>query len=106
MSGVRSILEVRKRLTSELEQLDDTPLYDAVAAMRSACRKFLNETQHLHIDDNSHHYYAAPSLEVITFFASLGSLRAIFGLHIALLASRYQIDIEEELASILPAPVE
>ena len=36
------------------------------------------------------------------FFAALGSLRATFGTLIAVIAVHYQIDVEEELASILP----
>jgi hypothetical protein len=35
-------------------------------------------------------------------FAALGELRAIFGVQIAQLAVKYGIDVEEELASILP----
>ena len=35
-------------------------------------------------------------------FAALGELRAVFGIHIGQLAVKYGIDIEDELASILP----
>jgi hypothetical protein len=35
-------------------------------------------------------------------FTALGELRAIFGIHIAQLAVKYGIDVEYELASILP----
>src|SRR5205823_6228537 len=45
---ISSVLQIRERLTSELEQLHDdvdTPLYATIAAMRVACRKFLDTTQ-------------------------------------------------------------
>ena len=40
------------------------------------------------------------------FFAALGELRGVFGLHIAKIAAQYGLDIEEDLASILPMPGE
>jgi hypothetical protein len=36
------------------------------------------------------------------FFVALGELRATFGVQIAALAVAYGIDVEDELASILP----
>ncbi len=76
--------------------------------MRAACRKFLTEPlpdfHHL-----SHWHYpqwdrpdarmeASPG-----FFVALGELRAAFGIHLAFLATDYEIDLEAELAAILPA---
>jgi hypothetical protein len=34
---------------------------------------------------------------------ALGELRGVFGIHIAKLAAEYGLDIEDDLASILPA---
>jgi len=42
------------------------------------------------------------SLGDFEFFAALGELRAVFGIHIAQLAVKYGIDVEDELAAILP----
>jgi hypothetical protein len=36
------------------------------------------------------------------FFAALGKLRGVFGQQLALVAYLYRIDLEKELASILP----
>ena len=37
------------------------------------------------------------------FFVALGELRATFGIHIAALAYQFDIDVESDLASILPS---
>ncbi len=92
----RSIIEVRRELTKILKTLDENAeISQHIRAMRTACRKFLNQiTPH-----NRHRYYGYDNAE---FFAALGELRAIFGIHIAQLCVKYGIDIEQELASILP----
>ncbi len=66
-----SILEIRLRLTHDLEDIPkDSLLGQAVTAMRAACRKFLDETQ----DKRSRHVGLGP-----LFMTCLGELRAIFG---------------------------
>jgi hypothetical protein len=40
------------------------------------------------------------------FNDALGELRAVFGIHIAQLSAKFGIDIEDELAVILPAEVD
>jgi hypothetical protein len=37
------------------------------------------------------------------FITALGELRGSFGIHLATLATSYGLDMEDELASILPA---
>ena len=65
-----SILEIRLRLTHDLEDIPkDSLLGQAVTAMRAACRKFLDETQ----DKRSRHVGLGP-----LFMTCLGELRAIF----------------------------
>ena len=57
--------------------------------MRAACREYLDETrQHM-----------SP---MFSFLIALGKLRSLFGVNIAYLAIEYGIDIEGELASIIP----
>ena len=92
----RSIIEIRHELTEILKTLDEkSEISQHIRAMRTACRKFLNQiTPH-----NRHRYYGREDAE---FFAALGELRAIFGIHIAQLCVKYGVDIEQELASILP----
>jgi len=46
------------------------------------------------------------SYEAWVFCGALGEMRGAFGLHIALIAVRNGLDIEGELASILPADPE
>ena len=102
---VRSVIEIRHHLTHELGQLDNnSELAKSLRAMRAACRKFLDLVQ-----DNDrgrdivryghHHGHWASWV----FNGALGELRGVFGIHIAMLATEYGLDVEDELASILPA---
>ena len=38
----------------------------------------------------------------IEFNQALGELRGVFGIHIGMIAAKYGLDVEDELASILP----
>jgi hypothetical protein len=100
---VSSVQEIRRFLTKELGGLQgQKELTQSLRAMRAACRKFLNVVD-------------APSGEIIRFGASyghwaswcfngaLGELRGTFGVQLARLAAEYGLDVEDELASILPA---
>jgi len=98
----RSIIEIRHKLTEILESLDEkSEASQHIHAMRAACRKFLNQTSGT---QTRNRYFGMHRDEF--FFAALGELRAIFGIHIAQLCVKYGIDIEEELVSILPTPDE
>jgi len=90
-----SIMEIRKRLTDVLETLDDGSDISAhIRAMRAACRKYMDENEvQLKIRGITHRG------ESLT---SLGELRGVFGIHIAQLCVKYGVDIEGELATILP----
>jgi len=70
--------------------------------MRAACRKFLDHIQSRDSDlvVYAWHYGHWASWE---FNAALGELRGVFGIHLAQIAARFRIDIEDKLASILPA---
>jgi hypothetical protein len=71
--------------------------------MRAACREFLTEPHpdFPHTGQDRHHGRRAFS---DGFFVALGKLRGTFGQQLAVLAYLYDIDIdiEAELASILP----
>ncbi len=99
---VLSVQEIRRFLTQELGRLQgDRELALSLRAMRAASRKFLNV-----VDD--------PGGDIVCFGAShghwaswrfngaLGELRGTFGIHLARLAAEYGLDIEDDLASILP----
>lgn len=91
----QSLIEIRKELTETLQKVGDNPdISPHLQAMRAACRKYLNE-----VGDQSRPRFYSRDFEV---FAALGELRAVFGIHIAQLAVKYGIGIEQELASILP----
>jgi len=91
----RSIIEIRHELTEILKILgENSDISQHVRALRAACRKFLDE-----ITPQDRHRYGRHEAE---FFAALGELRAIFGIHIAQLCVKYGIDIEPELASLVP----
>ncbi len=99
---VTSVQEIRRFLTQELRLEAGSELAQSLRAMRAACRKFLNTVD-------------GPSGEVVRFGAShghwaswcfngaLGELRGTFGVHLAKLAAEYGLDIEDDLAIILPA---
>jgi hypothetical protein len=97
---LRSVEEIRSRLTKDLEQVERTStLGESIAAMRASCRKFMTQTQ-----DNprgGHHWHMEGLI-----WQALGELRAIFGLHIARIACAYDLEVEEQLIPILPAEYE
>ena len=99
---VESVLQMRQFLTSEIGKAPEgTELTNSLRAMRAACRKFLNQTNDPNGDIirfGSHEGHFA-SWE---FNGAIGELRGVFGIHVAKIAVAYGIDIEEDLASIIP----
>jgi hypothetical protein len=84
-----SVLRIREQLTQALQRLgEDSKAAPAMRAMRATCREYL---------DRSQQRYGHHDLSV-----DLGRLRALFGTQIAFLAYVYRIDLEEDLASIIP----
>ena len=95
-----SLRELRKDCTAALRSLDeDAFAVPAVRGIREACRRFHDDSQlqfrlYCHQDGR---------LEADAgFFVALGALRATIGQQVALLAAHYDIDIESDLASIMP----
>lgn len=85
----QSALRIREVLTEAIQRLgEDSKAAPAMRAMRAACREYL---------DRSRERYGHHDLSV-----DLGRLRALFGVQITFLAFTYQIDLEEDLASIIP----
>jgi hypothetical protein len=94
---LRSVKEIRTRLTKNLEQVErKSTLGESIAAMRASCRKFMTQTQDDPMDRRHWHMEGM-------IWQALGELRAIFGLHIARIACAYDLEIEEQLMPILPA---
>ena len=99
---VHSVIEIRHRLSHELGKLDSTSeLAASLRAMRTACRKFL-ERVGTDGRDGIHHANGW-GFHSWTFGSALGELRGTFGIHVAKIAAAFKLDVEDRLASILPA---
>jgi len=96
---VESVLRLREELTAKMGGFLDEDTIGSLRAMRAACRKFLAATQRPELIENASHGGHWASWE---FLSALGELRGVFGVHIAKLAVKYKIDIEDQLAVILP----
>lgn len=99
---VHSVIEVRGFLTGEIGKLGDgSDLVVSLRALRAACRKFLDTVQ----DDDRRivrHGFSQGHWASWVFNSALGELRGVFGIHIAILATKYGINVERDLAAILP----
>lgn len=107
---IASVIEIRRRLTDVLASGGiSEPLAGSVRAMRASCRAFLERIRlDPQLDDFElvHRYerdrYTTTGLHDWVLNQAIGELRGVFGVHIALIASRYGVDVEDDLASILP----
>lgn len=116
-----SVIEIRAFLTELLgEGGIGLELTDAARAIRAACRRFLLEATQssspigrplvkLHIDSNTKKTTIVrdlrndpPPLDAETFYRALGTFRAFVGSQVAQICVRYGVDLEPELASIIP----
>jgi len=99
---VHSVIEIRHRLSDELGKLDGgSELSASLRAMRTACRKFLERVGTDGRDGI--HYANGGGYQSWTFGSALGELRGTFGVHVARIAAAFKLDVEDRLASILPA---
>lgn len=90
-----SVIEIRQRLVTDLQDLSTSNvLRESLRAMSAACRKFLDDSQ---VDHRDHWHLDGATIR------SLGELRAVFGIHIARLACAYDLPVEGELATVIPA---
>ncbi len=99
---VESVLEIREFLAAELPGLEETgELSASLRAMRGACAKFLHTVDHgsprIIAFANKLNHYAG-----WVFGGALGELRGAFGIHIARLAAQHGLDVQDDLAAILP----
>lgn len=100
---VQSVLRIREFLTEELTGFHSKDgIAESLRAMRSACRKFLNTIQAEANDRIVHFAHTPGHYASWEFNQALGELRGVFGVHIALLAAQYGLDVENDLAKILP----
>jgi hypothetical protein len=103
---VHSVIEIRHRLSDELGKLDGnrSELAASLRAMRAACRKFL---ERVGTDGREGiHHANGWGFHSWTFGSALGELRGTFGVHVARIAAAFKLDVEDRLASIVPANAE
>ena len=92
---VMSVIEICHYFTQELGYLDGASVLGAnLRAMRAACRKFLDRVG----PDGSR----VPR-GIMGVCEALGELRGVIGVHLARVAAQFKLDIEDDLALILPA---
>ncbi len=97
---IQSVLDIRRFLTEVIGQLGDSELAEHLRGMRTGCRVFLDATSPgARRIIRSH--WASPFDSA--FFTALGELRATMGLHVAAIAVMHGLDVEGDLADVLPA---
>jgi len=94
----RAVGELR-RLIADTRLLlpDDTLAHDILAAMRAACRKYLDEAEAW--DKKSGRRFSMPTFG---FFQLLGAFREVIGLHVWRLGETFDLEVEGRLAQHFP----
>jgi hypothetical protein len=94
----RAVGELR-RLIADTRLLlpDDAAGNDWLAAMRAACRKYLDEAEAW--DKKSGRRFSMPTF---AFFQLLGGLREVMGLYVWRLGELYDLDVEGRLTYYFP----
>jgi len=97
---VSSVIAVRERLTELIQKVNgNNEIEPHLRAMRAACRKFQDRCS-----QSIQAQKAMGSVEVVDeiYLTALGELRAIFGIHIALLCLKYDLEVKDNLLMLLP----
>lgn len=96
---IDSVLAIREYLTQEMQTLQgECQLSGHLRAMRAACRRYLSDETDGAPGDRARRWSGGHFGMELAF----GELRATFGVHIAAMAAEYGLDVESQLASILP----
>lgn len=98
---ITSATEIKNYLTTELQQLTDNPeLHNYIRAMRNACNKFLSKCP----DNDKFRCRACHSgtRDNWIFTTAVGELRGVFGVMVGQIAKAYGLDVEDDLARIIP----
>lgn len=97
---VQSVLDIRRFLTDEIgRQGDGSQLAGHLRAIRAACRKFLGDSQ---LGRPRIHMQSWHGPFDSQFFIALGELRSTVGYHVAVIAVHYDLEVEGNLAEMLP----
>ena len=67
--------------------------------IRAACRTFFDKAPK---DEDRFDLHDRYSMRSGQFFIALGELRATIGYHVAFMAAKWEIDVENDLARVLP----
>jgi hypothetical protein len=95
---VHSAIEIRKFLTDELASAKPgRSLAASLRAMRLALRGFVDAA-----GPNAREFRYHGGTQTDSFSLALGELRALVGFHLAVIAEQYGIEVERDLAQILP----
>lgn len=97
---VQSVMEIRNFLTGKIGALDKGELCDSLKAMRASCRKFMDAVG-ANPDTVKYGHHQGHWASWV-FNSALGEMRGVFGIHTAKIAAMYGLDVEEDLAKILP----
>jgi hypothetical protein len=98
---VHSAIDIRKFLTQELTNAKPGKSLDrSLRAIRAACRNFVEAAGPDARNFRYHHGH-----QTDRFSLALGELHSLVGLHLAAIANQYGIEIEDDLARILPPDV-
>jgi hypothetical protein len=95
----QSVIDIRRMLSDALATLGGKGvLADHIRAMGSASRRFLDRigSDYNAMREGGHYL----SWE---FLDALGQMRALFGVHLAMIAARYDLDVQGTLRDIIPA---
>lgn len=98
---INSVTEIKNYLTTELQVIDEqSRLNSYVRAMRNACNKFLTKCP----DEKDFRCYACRpnNIQNWIFTSAIGELRGVFGIMVGQMAKAYGLDVEDELAQIIP----
>lgn len=98
---VRLAIEIRRFLYDEIARAKPgKSLEQSMRAMRAAMRAFIDAAGPNAVNFRYHNGHLADS-----FSLALGELRSLIGLHLAVIADQYGIDMEDELEQILPPDI-
>lgn len=106
---IDSVRIIRTDLAARIDACRSAELRDPLRRIQAACRKFLTDVQGMDI--------GRLNIDRLTdsrvfdmgrwqFNQALGTLRAQVGMGVAIIIERFDIDVDEKLASILPPPIE
>lgn len=98
---IESVTKIKEYLTSELPAIDDSSELNAyIRSMRKSCNKFLSCFPQNKQDKCR--YCKERNPEYWYFVSTIGELRGVFGIMIGQIAKAYGLDVEDDLARIIP----